>query len=136
MNSNDKHANLAGKSYSNGLTKGSMDTQIQHENVPSQGLRAIFWHANDFATAHEVAAGAWKTPPVIIWLVKIPSRMARCLYDQSQVLTFPLSCVHLVSTSGQWDAGIVTHTRTPTHSRTPHTITHSLTHCYTLLCQK
>jgi hypothetical protein len=35
-----------------------MDTRIQHENEPSHGLSAIFWHAKDFATAHEVAAGA------------------------------------------------------------------------------
>jgi hypothetical protein len=40
-----------------GLTKGKMDTRIQHENEPSQGPSAIFWHAKDFATAHEVAAG-------------------------------------------------------------------------------
>jgi hypothetical protein len=35
-----------------------MDTRIQHENEPSQGPSAFFWHAKDFATAHEVAAGA------------------------------------------------------------------------------
>jgi hypothetical protein len=35
-----------------------MDTRIQHENEPSQDSSAIFWHAKDFATAHEVAAGA------------------------------------------------------------------------------
>jgi hypothetical protein len=32
--------------------------QHEHENEPSQGPSAIFWHAKDFATAHEVAAGA------------------------------------------------------------------------------
>ena len=37
------------------FTKGKMDTQIQQENEPLQGLSAIFWHAKDFATAHEVA---------------------------------------------------------------------------------
>ena len=30
-----------------------MDTGIQHENEPWQGPSAIFWHAKDFATAHE-----------------------------------------------------------------------------------
>ena len=33
-------------------------TRIQHENKPSQGLSAIFWHSKDFVTAHEVVAGA------------------------------------------------------------------------------
>lgn len=89
-----------------GLTKGKMDTRIQHENEPSQGLRAIFWHAKDFATTHEVAAGAWKTPPAVIRWLKMPSRMARCFYDQSRIWTFSLSCVHLMSTSGQCDASI------------------------------
>jgi hypothetical protein len=41
-----------------GLTKGKIDIRIQHENEPSQCLRANFWHAKDFGTAHEVAAGA------------------------------------------------------------------------------
>jgi hypothetical protein len=36
----------------------------------------------------------------------MPSRMARWFYDQSQIWTFPLSCVHLVSISGQCDANI------------------------------
>ena len=31
-----------------------MDTRTQHENEPSQGHLEIFWHAKDFATAHEV----------------------------------------------------------------------------------
>ena len=40
------------------LRRAKMDTRIQHENEPSQGPSAIFWHVKDFATAHEVAAGA------------------------------------------------------------------------------
>jgi hypothetical protein len=79
-----------------------MDTRIQHENEPSQGPSAIFWHAKDCATAHEVAAGAWETPPAVIRWLKMPSRMARWFYDQSRIWTFPLSCVHLVSISGVW----------------------------------
>jgi hypothetical protein len=35
-----------------------MDTRIQHENEPSQGPSEIYWHDKEFATAHEVAAGA------------------------------------------------------------------------------
>lgn len=34
-----------------------IDTRIKHENEPSQGYLAIFWHAKDFATAHEVGPG-------------------------------------------------------------------------------
>ena len=46
-----------------------MDTRIQHENETSQGLSAIFWHAKDFATAQEVAAGDREIPPAVIrWL--------------------------------------------------------------------
>ena len=65
------------------------------------------WHAKDFATTHEAAAGAWETPPVVIRWLKMPSRMARCLYDQSRIWTFPLSCVHLCSISGQCDACMI-----------------------------
>ena len=89
-----------------GHTKDKMDTRIQHENEPSQGPSALFWHAKDFATAHEVAAEAWESPPAVIRWLKMSSRMARCLYDQSRIWTFPLSCVHLVSISGQCDACI------------------------------
>ena len=56
-----------------------------HENVPSQGPSAIFWHAKDFATAHEVAAGAWETPPAVIKRVYIISRKARWVSDQSRI---------------------------------------------------
>lgn len=38
--------------------KGKIDTQIQHKNEHLQGSLAIFWHANNFATAHEVATKA------------------------------------------------------------------------------
>jgi hypothetical protein len=53
--------------------KGKIDRQIQHENEPSQCLRAIFWHAKDFGTAHEVAAGACNIQPGIIRWQKMPS---------------------------------------------------------------
>lgn len=35
-----------------------METRIQHENEPFQGVSAVFWHAKDIATAQEGAAGA------------------------------------------------------------------------------
>lgn len=41
-----------------GLPKGILNIRIQHDLDPSQCLRVIFWHAKDFATAHEVAADA------------------------------------------------------------------------------
>jgi hypothetical protein len=83
-----------------------MDTRIQHENEPSQDPSAIFWHAKDLAIAHEVAAGAWETPPAVMRWHKMPLRMARWFYDQSRIWKFPLSCVHLWSISGQCDASI------------------------------
>jgi hypothetical protein len=42
----------------------------------------------------------------VIRCPKMPSRMAQWFYDQSRTWTFPLSCVHLVSISGQCDASI------------------------------
>ena len=83
-----------------------MVTQSKDEDEPSQGPSAMLWHAKDFATAHEVAAGAGETPPVVIRWLHMPSRMAQCFYHQSRILTFPLSCVHLVSIWGQCDTGI------------------------------
>ena len=59
-----------------------------------------------FATAHEVPAWPWETPHVVKRWLKMPSRMTRCVYDQSRLWTFPFSCIHLVSTSGQCDACI------------------------------
>ena len=73
-------------------------------NFARSWLRAIFWHAKDFATVHEVAAGARETPPAVIRWLKIPSRMARCVHDQSRIWTFPLLCVHICSISVQCDA--------------------------------
>ena len=85
------------------LTKGNMDTQIQHKTEPSQGPSAILWHAKVFGTTHKVAAGAWETPPAVIRWLQMSSRMARC---QSRIQTFPLSCVLQVSISGQCDTCI------------------------------
>ena len=87
--------------------KGKMDTRTQHENEPSQSHLEIFWHAKDFATAHEVPAWPWETPHVVKRWLKMPSWMTRCVYDQSRLWTFPFSCIHLVSTSGQCDACIM-----------------------------
>ena len=47
-----------------GLTKDKLDTRNQHENERSGVPSAIFWHAKDFSTAHEVAAEAGQTQPV------------------------------------------------------------------------
>jgi hypothetical protein len=44
-----------------------MDTRFKKENEPSQGPSAIFWHAKDFATAHEVAASLAKEPLKIFY---------------------------------------------------------------------
>ena len=68
--------------------------------------RQYFGMTKSFATAHEVAAEAWKTPPSVIRWLKMHLRMARCIYDQSRIWKFPHSCVHLCSTSGQCDASI------------------------------
>ena len=89
--------------------KGKMDTRTQHENEPLQSHLEIFWHAKDFATAHEVPAWPWETPHVVKQWLKMPSRMTRCVYDESRLWTFPFSCIHLVSTSGQCDACIKTY---------------------------
>ena len=80
-----------------------------HEYNMKMNLRAIFWHAKDFAIAHEVAAGAWKVHRRSYDCFRCPHEwpdMARCIYDQSRIWNFPSSCVHLMSTSGQCDAGI------------------------------
>jgi hypothetical protein len=54
--------------WQDALTMALRRAKWTHENVPSQGPSAIFWHAKDFATAHEVAARAWETPPAVIRL--------------------------------------------------------------------
>ena len=105
--SKDEDNTIWQDAFTMALRRAKMDTRIQHENEPSQGPSAIFWHAKDFATAHEVAAGAWETPPAVKRWLKMLSRMARWFYDQSRIWTFPLSCVHLVSISGQCDASIM-----------------------------
>ena len=92
--------------WQDALTMALRRAKWTYENVPSQGPSAIFWHAKDFATAHEVAAGAWETPPAVIRWLKMLSRMARWFSDPSRIWTFPLPCVHLVSISGQCDASI------------------------------
>lgn len=88
------------------LTNDKIDKRIQHENEPSGGLPAIFWHAKNFATAHEVAARACENPPAIRRWLKMSSRMARCFHDQSRIWKFPLSRFHLVSISRQCDSCI------------------------------
>ena len=88
------------------LTKGKMDSRIQYENALSRGLPRIFWNAKDFCAIHEVAAGAWESPPATIRWLKMPSRMVRYFHDHSRIWKFLSSCFHLVSTSGQCDASI------------------------------
>lgn len=46
-----------------------------------------------------------KNPPVDKRWLKMLSRKAQCLFDQSWIWTFLLSSVHRVTTSGQCDAG-------------------------------
>ena len=65
--------------------KGKTETRSQQENEPSRGIRSFFLHAKDIAFAQEVAAEAWKIQPVITRCVKMASRMARCLQDQTRI---------------------------------------------------
>ena len=86
-----------------------MPSRWPYENEPSQGLQAICLHAKDFATAHEVAAGAWKIDRRSYDCLRCPHEwpdMARCVYDQSRIWNLPSSCVHPMSTSGQCEAGM------------------------------
>ena len=68
------------------LMKGKIETRIQHENEPSPGLPAIFWHAKDVGSAHAVTAETEKlnrwSYDGIRWHIKMHSRLARSFCDQ------------------------------------------------------
>jgi len=82
-----------------GLTRDRLGIRCQHERVISQYHRAIFWHAKDFSTAHDVADEAWQTKLKVIRWHKMPSRMARYCYDQNRILILFLfvcpSCLNI-----------------------------------------
>ena len=99
-------------------TKGKMDTRIQHENKPSQDILLIFWLPRDFATANEVAAGAWGTPPAAIRWLKMPSRMAQFLRSEPNLNSYFIVCPSGVN-FGQCNACIKSSTKCSTVSNGP-----------------
>ena len=60
-----------------------MHIRIQHEIESSCVLR-VFWHVKDFEVARDAAAKAEKSS-MAIRLVKMQSRMARCLQDSCRI---------------------------------------------------